>query len=79
MACVIPVASARGFLFFDKKPPAGAGGMTRGDYERGGWANARMGTGGGGNGRMVMARGIPVASARGFWVESACGASGLLG
>ncbi len=31
--------------------------MTRGDHERGGWANARM----------VMASVIPLASARGFW------------
>ena len=40
------------------KPPAEAGGVTRGDHERGIWAN----------GRKVLASVIPLASARGFWV-----------
>jgi hypothetical protein len=46
-----------------RKPPAGAGGVTHGDYHWRGWAN----------GRMVMDRVIPLASARGFWVGSAGG------
>jgi hypothetical protein len=70
MASVTPLASARGFRgggraflvtlrSFPHKPPAEAGGVTRCDHGRGGWANARMG----------MARVTPLASARSFWLD----------
>ena len=67
MPRVIPIASARGFWGSDvprtrgdhitQKPPAEAGGMPRSTPQ-----TARVATA-----RPVMARVIPVASARGFW------------